>query len=302
VARPSHQPYYRGSYYRPYYYRPYYGSYYRPYYYPYYPYYSPYYFGIGFGFGYGSFYGAYGWPWYPYGYGYYPYPYAAYYPAWYDDLGALRIEAKPREAQVYVDGYFAGLVDDFDGMSQRLRAKPGDHEVEIYLPGYQSIKEKVLFRPSTTVKMKTVMQPLAAGEAQSPKPVPSGPPPSASDDPGAPPPDRQPRRPHSYRQAPPSASIDVEPGPAAPPDDSAQARAGYGTLAIRVQPGDAAVFIDGERWEGSDSSDRLRIELSEGAHRIEVQKQGFTTYSTEVQVRRGRVTTLNVSLTGTRQI
>jgi hypothetical protein len=271
-----------GRHYRPVYYRPYY---YRPYYRPYF---------------YSSFYwGAWGYPYYsPYGFGpYYPYPYGYpyHYRAWYDDLGALRIEAKPRETQVYVDGYFAGLVDDFDGISQRLRAKPGEHQIELYLEGHQPFREKMLFRPGNTLKIKHLMQPLAPGEAAPPKPEPIAPPPT--------PPASSRQRP-DYRA--PSDGVAVEPSPAAPPDEpppSASARSAYGTMSIRVQPQDAVVLIDGERWEGGgDARERLVIELSEGTHRIEVQKDGFTTYSTEVQVRRGRVTTLNVSLLSAREI
>ena len=83
----------------------------RPYYY--YPYWNWY--GYGFGFGY-----PYAWGPYPY-YGY-PYYYGAY-----DYTGAARLEVKPREAQVYVDGYFVGVVDDFDGTFQRLNLEPGEH-------------------------------------------------------------------------------------------------------------------------------------------------------------------------------
>ena len=115
--------------------RTYYHSYYRPYYYPRY-FYSSFYWGWG-GFGY------YPYWWLPRGY----YPYGGYYRPWYDDLGALRVEVKPRDAQVYVDGYFAGLVDDFDGISQRLRAKPGEHQIDVYMPGFQTFSEKMLFRP-----------------------------------------------------------------------------------------------------------------------------------------------------------
>ena len=39
--------------------------------------------------------------------------------------GSLRLKVKPREASVYVDGYFAGRVDDFDGMFQRLQDRIG---------------------------------------------------------------------------------------------------------------------------------------------------------------------------------
>ena len=30
----------------------------------------------------------------------------------------------PAEARVYVDGYYAGTVDDFDGLFQRLNVSP----------------------------------------------------------------------------------------------------------------------------------------------------------------------------------
>jgi hypothetical protein len=56
------------------------------------------------------------------GYGY-PYPWAPYPPYGYygfDPDASLRIEVTPRDAEVYVDGYYAGTVDDFDGTFQRL--------------------------------------------------------------------------------------------------------------------------------------------------------------------------------------
>ena len=69
-----------------------------------------------------------------------------------------------------------------------------------------------------------------------------------------------------------------------------------GTLSIRVQPADAEVLIDGERWRGPEAQERLLVSVAEGSHRVEIQKPGYLTYSTEVQVRGGEATTLNVSL------
>ena len=51
---------------------------------------------------------------YGYGYGYYA-------------RADLRTQVTPREAEVYVDGYLTGTVDDFDGMFQRLRVPLGEH-------------------------------------------------------------------------------------------------------------------------------------------------------------------------------
>lgn len=45
--------------------------------------------------------------------------------------GSLRIVDAPRYAQVFVDGYYAGVVDDYDGVFQRLNLEPGEHQVEI---------------------------------------------------------------------------------------------------------------------------------------------------------------------------
>ena len=135
---------------------------------PYYPvYYSPFYAGW-----YGGWYGPgwYGWnSWYPYDF------YGQYYPPYgyrYDPTGSARIEIKPREAEVYVDGYLVGTVDDFDGWMQRLHLPYGEHDIQIYLPGYRTIREKVLFRPGATLKLSSVMEPLPAGEAQEPRPTP----------------------------------------------------------------------------------------------------------------------------------
>ena len=49
----------------------------------------------------------------------------------------------PRDAEVYVDGYYAGDVDDFDGTFQRLRVEPGEHEIEIYKDGFRPFRQKV---------------------------------------------------------------------------------------------------------------------------------------------------------------
>src|SRR5215208_3998701 len=104
-------------------------------------------------------------PYAPYGYGYAP-------------LSELRIQVTPRQAQVYVDGYFTGTVDDFDGVFQRLRMPFGEHEVTIYLNGYRTINERMLFRPYESYHIKQTMQPLAAGDAPEPRPVPAERPPS----------------------------------------------------------------------------------------------------------------------------
>jgi hypothetical protein len=84
--------------------------------------------------------------------------------------------------------------------------------------------------------------------------------------------------------------------PANPPSRRGQTSSDYGTLTIRVQPADAEVSIDGENWRGPATQDRLVIEIAEGSHTVEIRKPGFRTYVTQVEIRRGETSPLNVSL------
>ena len=114
----------------------YYGSFYDPY--VFYNPYSPWYGSYG---SYGS-YGGYGYS--PYGYGY---PSAYSYPA----DGELRLKIRPRDAQVFVEGYYVGIVDDFDGVFQRLHLPSGPHRIEVRAPGYETLTfdVQILFNRTT---------------------------------------------------------------------------------------------------------------------------------------------------------
>jgi uncharacterized membrane protein len=63
-----------------------------------------------------------------------------------------------------------------------------------------------------------------------------------------------------------------------------------------VQPSDAEILIDGERWESSGQRERLIVEVTPGPHRIEVRKADYETFASETDVRPGETTTINVSL------
>jgi hypothetical protein len=249
-------------YYRPYYPRYYYPNYYPRYYSPWYygPYYASFGFGIGFGWP-GAYWGAYGYP--------YAYPYA--YPApyyWYDNAGSARLQITPRTAQVYVDGRFVGLVDEFDGSFQRLHVEAGEHELQIYLEGYRTLTQNVLFTRGTTLRIQTALQPLGPGEPAEPRPA---------QRPTTLPPDRY------QRQG------------SAPPSRAGE-RAEFGTLSLRVNPADAVILIDGETWDRAQGESRFSIDLPEGLHEVEVRKEGYRPYARTVDVRRGQSLTLNVSL------
>jgi hypothetical protein len=60
----------------------------------------------------------------------------------------LRLKIKPREAEVYVDGYSVGIVDDFDGVFQRLHVESGPHRVEVRAAGYEALAFDVRITPN----------------------------------------------------------------------------------------------------------------------------------------------------------
>ncbi len=132
----------------------------RPYYYGPYRYYRPYRPGISLGFYYGApWYGsyAYGYPWYgyPYGasyYGSYP-PYAAR-----RAYGGIRIDVPQRDAEVYVDGYYTGTVDDFDGTFQQLNLEPGPHHIELRADGYEPVGFDVTVEPGRTITYRAALR------------------------------------------------------------------------------------------------------------------------------------------------
>ena len=229
-------------------------------------------------------------PWYgPYGYQWgYPPPYGRYYNI--DPGASLRLEVKPQEAEVYVDGYYAGIVDDFDGVFQRLPVTPGEHEIELYLDGYRSVRQKVYATPRNTFKVKYTMERLGAGDQQEPRPQP----PNAPQGVVAQPPQAMPPEPPPVGRGP--VRRLPSPPPQAPGAPRSAEASAYGALSIRVQPAEADVLIDGEKWRGPEAQDRLIVEVAEGRHTVEVQKPGYRSYMTEVQVRRGDTTTINVSL------
>jgi hypothetical protein len=93
---------------------------------------------------------------------------------------------------------------------------------------------------------------------------------------------------------PPPPINETLPPPPQPTDPSA-----YGTLALRVQPSGGpgtVILIDGERWATRGTSDQLLVRLAEGKHHVEIRRPGFEAFLTDVDIRRGDSTPLNVSL------
>ena len=80
-------------------------------------------------------------------------------PSWDYALGKLRLDIDQRDADVYIDGYFAGQVDDFDGVLQGLRLEPRNYAVEIVLPGFAPLQFDVQITPGRTTTYRGYLLP-----------------------------------------------------------------------------------------------------------------------------------------------
>jgi hypothetical protein len=208
------------------------------------------------------------WHYHPYfGFYYGPY-YGPYYPGAGPvafvrfNEGALRLKVKPVETEVYVNGYYAGIVDDFDGVFQRLYLPRGEHEITLRLAAYQSHIIPVRVRRGETLDIVHEMHRLPSGRLDMPPPVP--------------------------RRVPPEWNE--------PPVSGEQPASPYGILALRTDPSDAQVVVDGEGWAAIPGQSEFVVHLMAGWHRIEVRREGYQPFSTRVELMEGQTVRLDASL------
>jgi hypothetical protein len=227
------------------------------------------------GWGYGSWwpYGSFGWYGGYYG-GYYGYPWGwgggTVYHHVESESGSIRVLVDPSEARVYVDGYYAGTVDDFDGLFQRLHVSPGRHEIALKLEGYKTHRVKVYVAPDSTVKVDYDMQ---KGQGESFEDL--------SKD----------VRESEVRREREQEERWAESEERAEKDEMA---AVGGRLELKIHPEDASVYVDGA-FRGS-AREASSLKLAPGRHRIEIVRPGYRTLDREVDITPGEATELTIEL------
>ena len=189
---------------------------------------------------------------YGYGYGYAP-------RAGYRDLdaGAIRFLVRPSVTRVYVDGYYAGVADDFDGPFQRLRLGPGEHEIALELDGYRSRTFTVLVVPHATIKLHYDMG--AGGEAD------FGVDESRFDEEGG----------------------DID-------SASASFASPVGRLLLNGVPGDASVYVDG-RFVGA-ARELRTMSLAPGVHRLDLARPGLASITRTIDITAGGTREMNLTM------
>jgi len=215
-------------------------------------------------------------------YGYAPY----YYRGRYRDGGSLRVIVDPEQTRVYVDGYYAGIADDFDGIFQRLYVPPGRHEISLKLDGYRTHKFRVYVPVDQTLKIHHVMDRGTGEDTDEVIGEPGGSRRQEErdrDDRGYGRDDRDDRRYEGRRDRDENDQVEDE-------RDDAEA----GTLRLDLKPSDASVYVDGELRGSGRRVETLR--LAPGRHRIEVVRPGYRTVEREIEVRAGENSRVEIEL------
>jgi len=198
----------------------------------------------------------------------------------------------PEKTRVYVDGYYAGVSDDFDGIFQRLNVSPGRHDIALKLEGYRTHRVKIYVPADTTVKIRHDMVKGAGEETVEDRTGDEDRPALRDRDRDS---DRDDERYDAdrdrdrddydrerYERRRPSREERDEDVP--PP----------ATLRLRVAPEDASIYIDGRfRGTGRQLDELL---LPPGHHKLEVVRPGYRTHEAEFDVAEGKPTDLEVSL------
>lgn len=72
--------------------------------------------------------------------------------------GSLRIDIPQREAEIFVDGFYAGIVDDFDGLAEHVNLTPGPHHIELRASGFETATFDVNIEAGRTIVYHTPMR------------------------------------------------------------------------------------------------------------------------------------------------
>ena len=67
----------------------------------------------------------------------------------------VKLKVTPERAAVFVDGNFAGYVQQFSGMGRGMLVSPGAHRIKIALAGYQEFQTDVNLLPKQKITIKT---------------------------------------------------------------------------------------------------------------------------------------------------
>lgn len=204
-----------------------------------------------------------------------------------DGWGALDLDVRPERAEVYLDGQYVGIADEYDGFPSYLWLEKGTYDLAIYLDGYETLFRQVSIYPGIVIDVEDRMR---SGESIHP------------DDYGPTSSIRRDARIERNREKEAAARA---------AEDEARAREvwsadypsssvndGVGRLFISVLPSDAAVYLDGHFLGTAGEIGQLSagMVVEPGDHVIELVRPGYETVRRDLVVPPGERTIVEIEL------
>jgi len=236
------------------------------------------------------------WGWWPY------YPYAGYDVRYYPtqarpSMGALDLDLRPEEAEVYLNGQLIGIADNFDGWPHFLWLEQGTYDLVFYHDGFETIARQYSVYPGVIIDVEDFMVP---GEATPPEEL------IAKSTARR---EERLRRDEERREA--AEAMEPawkervredrdriedrdQPATAAPYD----ARQEPARVTLEVVPGDAAIYLDGRflGTAGELAGGRPELVVDPGDHELEVVRPGYDSKRLSFSAESGETIELEVEL------
>jgi len=74
--------------------------------------------------------------------------------------GGVSVDIMPSNAQISVEGVFVGTVEDLSAANAPFALAPGDHYIEVRLPGYRTASVDVTIVAGEVTPLRGVLEPL----------------------------------------------------------------------------------------------------------------------------------------------
>jgi len=71
--------------------------------------------------------------------------------------GGVQLDIDPRRAEVYVDGTYVGIVEEFSGYFHHLELPAGPHDIAVVAAGYAPLSFHVLVAPGATLTQRATL-------------------------------------------------------------------------------------------------------------------------------------------------
>lgn len=179
----------------------------------------------------------------------------------------LDLDVDPEEARVYLDGKYRGVADDFDDSPDYLWVAPGRHTLELRHDDHHTLRIYFAVASGQHLRFDDELEET----------------------------DDRPRRTIESNRLPPSPPPSGS-GPA--PSPPAEPAATVAFLRFEVEPGDAAVWLDGiflgpaDRFEGNPE----RARVAPGRHTVELTRPGYRGVVLEVDLGREEERSIRIVL------